>query len=155
MCLLRRPRTADGSGARILDGAAEQGLALAEAERFLPYLIDELEERGYGDEEIKIRMSGCPNACSRPPVAEIGIMGVSPKKYNLYVGGSFEGTRLNRLYEELVDVGELADRIAELVDIYHSIKRQGERFGDFCNRIRVEKLMELRVGLYEERRKTV
>ncbi len=131
------------------------GLALAEAERFLPYLIDELEERGYGDEEIKIRMSGCPNACSRPPVAEIGIMGVSPKKYNLYVGGSFEGTRLNRLYEELVDVGELADRIAELVDIYHSIKRQGERFGDFCNRIRVEKLMELRVGLYEERRKTV
>ena len=116
------------------------GLALAEAERFLPYLIDELEERGYGDEEIKIRMSGCPNACSRPPVAEIGIMGVSPKKYNLYVGGSFEGTRLNRLYEELVDVGELADRIAELIDIYHLDKRPGERFGNFCNRVGVENL---------------
>jgi sulfite reductase (ferredoxin) len=55
------------------------GLALAEAERFLPYLIDELEERGYGEEEIKIRMSGCTNACSRPPVAEIGIMVYHPK----------------------------------------------------------------------------
>jgi sulfite reductase beta subunit-like hemoprotein len=116
------------------------GLALAEAERFLPYLIDELEERGYGDEEIKMRMSGCPNACSRPPVAEVGIMGVSPKKYNLYIGGSFEGTRLNRLYEELIDAGELADRIAELIDIYNLNRIPGERLGDFCNRVGVEKL---------------
>ena len=131
------------------------GLALAEAERFLPYLIDELEERGYGDEEIKIRMSGCPNACSRPPVAEVGIMGVSPKKYNLYVGGSFEGTRLNRLYEELIDAGELADRIAELIDIYHLNKRRGERFGDFCNRVGVEKLKELGIKIYEEHRRVV
>ena len=131
------------------------GLALAEAERFLPYLIDELEERGYGDEEIKIRMSGCPNACSRPPVAEVGIMGVSPKKYNLYVGGSFEGTRLNRLYEELIDAGELADRISELIDIYHLNKRPGERFGDFCNRVGIEKLKELRIKLYEEHRRVV
>ena len=131
------------------------GLALAEAERFLPYLIDELEERGYGDEEIKIRMSGCPNACSRPPVAEVGIMGVSPKKYNLYVGGSFEGTRLNRLYEELIDAGELADRIAELIDIYHLNKRPGERFGDFCNRVGVEKLKELGIKIYEEHRRVV
>lgn len=131
------------------------GLALAEAERFLPYLIDELEERGYGDEEIKIRMSGCPNACSRPPVAEVGIMGVSPKKYNLYVGGSFESTRLNRLYEELIDAGELADRIAKLIDIYHLNKRPGERFGDFCNRVGVEKLKELRIKLYEEHRRVV
>jgi len=119
------------------------GLALAEAERFLPYLIDELEERGYGNEEIKIRMSGCPNACSRPPVAEIGIMGVSPKKYNLYVGGSFEGTRLNRLYEELLDAGDLADRIIELINMYHLNKRPGERFGDFCNLVGVENLKEL------------
>ncbi|HLE25592.1 MAG TPA: NADPH-dependent assimilatory sulfite reductase hemoprotein subunit [Thermodesulfobacteriota bacterium] len=131
------------------------GLALAEAERFLPCLIDELEERGYGDEKIKIRMSGCPNACSRPPVAEVGIMGVSPKKYNLYVGGSFEGTRLNRLYEELIDAGELADRIAELIDIFHLNKRPGERFGDFCNRVGVEKLKELRIKLYEEHRRVV
>jgi sulfite reductase (ferredoxin) len=95
-------------------------------------------------------MSGCTNACSRPPVAEIGIMGVSPKKYNLYVGGSFGSTRLNRLYEELVDVGELADRIAELIDIYHLNKRPGERFGNFCNRVGVERLKELRIRLYEE-----
>src|SRR3990170_4893098 len=81
--------------------------------------------------------------------------GVSAKKYNLYVGGSFEGTRLNRLYEELIDAGELADRIAELIDIYHLNKRPGERFGDFCNRVGVEKLKELGIKIYEEHRRVV
>ncbi len=131
------------------------GLALAEAERVLPHLIDALEERGYEDEEVKIRMSGCPNACSRPPVSEIGIMGVSPEKYNLYVGGSFEGTRLAKLYAELVHADELADRTAELIDVYRLNKKRGERFGDFCNRVGIEELKELTGSLYqEEHRKT-
>jgi Sulfite reductase, beta subunit (hemoprotein) len=131
------------------------GLALAEAERFLPYLLDELEEKGYGNYAIKIRMSGCPNACSRPPVAEIGIMGASPEKYNLYVGGNFMGTRLNRLYEELVDAGELSDRIAELIGVYDLHKKPGESFGDFCNRAGVEKLKQMRSSLSEGHRKAV
>lgn len=125
------------------------GLALAEAERYLPYLIDELEERGYGNERIKIRMSGCPNACSRPPVAEVGLMGASPDKYNLYFGGNFEGTRLNSLYEELVDETELADKIAAVIDLYRIKKKPGEPFGDFCNRLGVEKLKESSTKLRE------
>ncbi|HSE83781.1 MAG TPA: NADPH-dependent assimilatory sulfite reductase hemoprotein subunit [Thermodesulfobacteriota bacterium] len=131
------------------------GLAIAESERFLPYLINELEKRGYGDSGIKIRMSGCPNACSRSPVAEIGIMGVSPEKYNLYVGGSFTGTRLNQLYEELVTADDLADKIGELIDIHRMSKKPGESFGDLCNRLGVEKLKEIRSKLYEKRQRAV
>ncbi|TFG74723.1 MAG: NADPH-dependent assimilatory sulfite reductase hemoprotein subunit [Thermodesulfobacteriales bacterium] len=119
------------------------GLALAESERFLPYLIDELEQRGYGNEAITIRMSGCPNACSRPPVAEIGIMGTSPGKHNIYLGGNHLGTRLNKLYDELVSEDDLADRIAEFIETYHENKMNDERFGDFCHRIGLDQIREL------------
>jgi sulfite reductase beta subunit-like hemoprotein len=119
------------------------GLALAESERFLPYLIDELEKRGYSNEAITIRMSGCPNACSRPPVAEIGIIGTSPGTHNIYLGGNHLGTRLNKLYEEHVSEDDLADRIAEFIEIYRENKKEDERFGDFCHRIGLDKLREL------------
>jgi sulfite reductase (ferredoxin) len=114
------------------------GLALAESERYLPSLIDELEKSGYGGEDIKVRMSGCPNSCSRPPVAEIGIIGTSPHKYNIYIGGSYEGTRLNSLFEEHVDDSLLAERIGSLIDLFNKMKKKGERFGDFCERIGLE-----------------
>jgi len=114
------------------------GLALAESERYLPSLIDELEKRGYGNEDIKMRMSGCPNSCSRPPVAEVGIIGTSPHKYNIYLGGNYEGTRLNKLFEENVDDSILADRISSLIDLYNNVKKKDERFGDFCDRIGLE-----------------
>src|SRR4029453_8088608 len=67
------------------------GLAVAESERYLPDLISELEQRGYGGDRVWNRMSGCPNACSRPPTAEIGLVGRRLNIYNVYVGGSFEG----------------------------------------------------------------
>lgn len=124
------------------------GLALAESERFLPHLIDELERRGYGNESIIIRMSGCPNACSRPPVAEIGIMGTSPGKHNVYLGGNHLGTRLNKLYDELVNEDDLAYRIAEFIEIFHENKKEDERFGDFCHRIGLDKLRELTSNMY-------
>ncbi len=111
------------------------GLALAEAERYMPDLISELEEMGYGGENIKIRMSGCPNSCSRPPVSEIGLIGASPGKYNVYLGGNFEGTRMNSLYEEMVPSSELAARIASFIDFYKTGGSGGEAFGDFCNRV--------------------
>ena len=126
------------------------GLALAESERYMPHLIDQLENMGYANERIKIRMSGCPNACSRPPVAEIGIMGASPGKYSLYFGGNFEGTRLNKLYEELVDESVLADRIGEVIDSYRQNKIQDETFGDFCHRLGKETLKEIASGFRKE-----
>jgi sulfite reductase (ferredoxin) len=119
------------------------GLALAESERYLPSLIDELEKRGFGEEDIKMRMSGCPNSCSRPPVAEIGIIGTSPHKYNIYLGGNYEGTRLNKLFEEHVDDSVLADRIGSLLDLYKNLTTNDERFGDFCDRVGLEKIKSM------------
>ena len=120
------------------------GLAIAEAERFLPFLIDDLEERGYGNEKIKIRMSGCPNSCSRPPVSEIGIIGASVRKYNLYLGGDFYGRRLNRLFLELVDDTELANKISRLIDYWKANRqKEDEDFGDFCNNYDFAKLKQI------------
>lgn len=91
------------------------GLALAEAERALPNIIDELENLGFGEETVSIRMSGCPNSCSRPPVAEIGIIGMSANKYNIYTGGALEGTRLNKIHKENVAGEKIAEEIAALL----------------------------------------
>jgi sulfite reductase beta subunit-like hemoprotein len=110
------------------------GLAVAEAERFLPGVIDELERRGYGDERVWIRMSGCPNSCSRPPTAEIGIIGRSLNLYTVYVGGSFAGTRLARLYRENVRGHDLADVLAATLDQWRSERAEGEDFGDWAHR---------------------
>ena len=83
------------------------GLALAEAERYLPDLVTALEAElaqvGLSDDEITIRMTGCPNGCARPYLAEIGLVGRMPGVYNLYLGGAFDGTRLSKLYRR--DVG--------------------------------------------------
>ena len=83
------------------------GLALAESERYLPDLMtrleDELERVGLAQDDITIRMTGCPNGCARPYLAEIGLVGRSPGLYNLYLGGAFDGARMNKLYRR--DVG--------------------------------------------------
>lgn len=110
------------------------GLAVAESERYLPDVITELEQRGYGSERVWIRMSGCPNACSRPPTAEIGIVGRSLGLYNVYVGGSFEGTRLARLYRPDVRAHALVDLLAELIDQWRNNRTPGEAFGDWADR---------------------
>ena len=110
------------------------GLAVAESERYLPDLIGELEQRGYGNDRVWIRMSGCPNACSRPPTAEIGLIGRSLNMYNVYVGGSFEGTRLAKLYREEVRTGALIDLLAELLDQWKRERDDGEAFGDWASR---------------------
>ena len=116
-------------------------LAIAEAERFLPSLIDDLDKRGYGNEKIKIRMSGCPNSCSRPPVSEIGLIGASLNKYNIYLGGDFYGKRLNRLFLELIDGDELANKISRLINYWRINRKKGdEPFGDFCNNRDFEEL---------------
>lgn len=118
-------------------------LALAEAERYLPKVITELENLGFGKEALTVRISGCPNSCSRPPVAELGIIGLSANKYNIYVGGDFEGTKINKVYLETVPSNNLVPEIAKLFKTYKSNSLNGERFGDFCNRVGVEKLKEL------------
>jgi len=114
------------------------GLALAESERTLPALIDTLEARlaelGLAREPISIRMTGCPNGCARPYMSEVGIVGVSADRYNVYLGGSTESVRLNRLYKEMVPGGELAAELDSLFTAYAREREADESFGDFCNR---------------------
>jgi sulfite reductase (NADPH) hemoprotein beta-component len=115
------------------------GLALAESERYLPDLVDALdgviEEAGLRDDEIVIRMSGCPNGCSRPYLAEIGLVGRNPGKYNLYLGAAFDGTRLNKLYRQDVGHEEIVAALAPLIGSYARERLPGERFGDFVIRM--------------------
>lgn len=112
--------------------------AMAEAERYMPELIDKSEEllNQYGlyQDDIKIRMTGCPNGCGRSVMGEIGLIGKSPGRYNLYLGGDFEGERLNKLYKENLDEAALLNIFNELFDNYASKRNQGERFGDFVIR---------------------
>ncbi len=110
------------------------GLAVAEAERYLPTLLDALEARGFGAEQVNLRLSGCPNSCSRPPTAEIGIIGRSSGKYNVYVGGCRAGTRLARLYRAEVKAAELPDLIGALVTRWRAERLAGESFGDWATR---------------------
>jgi sulfite reductase (NADPH) hemoprotein beta-component len=113
-------------------------LAMAEAERYLPSLITKLErvlaENGLADDAITIRMSGCPNGCSRPYVAEIGFTGRAPGKYNVYLGGGFHGQRLNRPYLENVGEDRILNELAGIVSRYAREREAGERFGDFTIR---------------------
>ena len=114
------------------------GLALAESERYLPDLISELEETiesaGLRHDAITIRMTGCPNGCGRPFIAEIGFVGRAPGKYNVYLGGGFFGQRLNKLYRESVKAGEIKSLLAPIIEDYAKDRNAGERFGDFVIR---------------------
>jgi sulfite reductase (NADPH) hemoprotein beta-component len=114
------------------------GLAMAESERYLPSLLDKIEailvENGLSGEPITIRMSGCPNGCSRPYIAEIGLTGRAPGKYNLYLGGGFHGERLNRMIRENVGEATILEVLAEVLARYARDRQTGEHFGDFTIR---------------------
>ncbi len=111
------------------------GLAVAESERYLPDVIGELEQRGLGNDRVWIRMSGCPNACSRPPSAEIGIVGRSLGLYNVYVGGSFEGTRLCSLHFPDVRADKLVDVLAGTIEQWKNERNEGKSYGDWSHRV--------------------
>jgi len=128
------------------------GLAVAESERYLPDVITELENRGYGQDRVWIRMSGCPNACSRPPTAEIGLVGRSLGLYNVFVGGSFEGTRLARLYRPDVRSAELVDVLAESLDQWRVSRARGEAFGDWAARVLVPEVVHASLSSQEAAR---
>jgi len=114
------------------------GLALAESERYLPDLVTELdtviEEAGLREDAVTIRMTGCPNGCARPYLAEIAMVGRAPGKYNLYLGGGFVGNRLNKLYRESVKSEELKPILQPMIESYAKEREDGERFGDFVIR---------------------
>ncbi|WP_394173022.1 assimilatory sulfite reductase (NADPH) hemoprotein subunit [Guptibacillus hwajinpoensis] len=114
------------------------GLAMAEAERYLPSLIDKIEvivdEAGLRDEEIVIRMSGCPNSCSRPTLGEIAFIGKAPGKYNMYLGAGFVGDRLSKLYKENIGEEEILQSLKPILFKFAKEKEENEHFGDYVIR---------------------
>lgn len=115
------------------------GLALAESERAMPGLLTRLEsllrELGLEGEEIITRMTGCPNGCARPYLAELAFVGKAPNKYQIYLGGNESGTRLNRLYKDSVKGDDLLAELRPLLARFARERAPGERFGDFCERV--------------------
>lgn len=126
------------------------GLAMAESERYLPSLIDQLDTllaaNGLAGDAITIRMTGCPNGCARPTIAEIGLVGKGPGRYNLYLGAGFAGDRLGCLYRDNIDEGEIIDALSPLFVRYASERTANERFGDFV--IRVGVVREVKAGRF-------
>ncbi|MFT3756509.1 MAG: assimilatory sulfite reductase (NADPH) hemoprotein subunit [Pseudoxanthomonas sp.] len=114
------------------------GLAMAEAERYLPDFTAKLqpllEKHGLRDAPILLRISGCPNGCSRPYLAEIALVGKAPGRYNLMLGGSHHGQRLNTLYRENITEPQILDELEPLFARYASERNAGEHFGDFLHR---------------------
>lgn len=114
------------------------GLAMAESERYLPVLITKveefLEENGLRSDSIVMRMTGCPNGCARPWLAEVAFVGKAFGAYNMYLGGGYHGQRLNKLYRSSIKEDEILDIMKVLVRRYAQEREEGERFGDFMIR---------------------
>ncbi|MEN9576366.1 MAG: hypothetical protein RL514_4221 [Verrucomicrobiota bacterium] len=115
------------------------GLALAESERALPGLVDRIEklcgDLGLGAEEIVIRSTGCPNGCARPYMAEIAFVGKAPGRYQLWLGGNASGTRLNKLFKDVIKEAELETELRPLLARFATERTASERFGDWCDRV--------------------
>lgn len=120
------------------------GLATAESERVFPDVIASLEQLlsslGLEKEAISIRMTGCSNGCARPYIADIGFVGRTPGKYDLFLGGDLMGARLNQLYKETVPIASFVDELKPILTRYTLERESNERFGDFCARLGMENL---------------
>src|SRR6516165_8386457 len=126
------------------------GLALTEAERVREDIVGaiaaRLERWGLERERLSVRITGCPNGCARPYSGDIGIVGRVPGFYSLYVGGDFEGTRLNQAIAERLDIAGLADALDPLFALFAASRTAGEGFGDFCHRIGITALQQVIEG---------
>lgn len=114
------------------------GQAITESERILPSVAEgiqaQLNEAGLGEQPVVLRTTGCPNGCSRPYTAEIGIVGESVELYTIYLGGSPVADRLARPWKRLVKLGEIPSVLRPLMDAYKATRRPEEPFGDWCAR---------------------
>ena len=117
------------------------GLAMAESERYLPELItkleDCLEEHGMRHDSIVMRMTGCPNGCARPWLAEVAFVGKAYGAYNMYLGGGYHGERLNKLYRSSIGEEEILDIMKSMLKRYAAERHDGEHFGDWTIRSKI------------------
>jgi len=123
------------------------GLAVAEAERALPTLVRQLtallDELGLAEERISFRMSGCPNGCSRPYLGDVGFVGTTLGKYDLMLGGDFDGTRLNRVFAPNVPIAEIPALLRPLFVEFRARHDPGEGFGNWVERVGFDGLRPL------------
>ncbi|MCO7253454.1 assimilatory sulfite reductase (NADPH) hemoprotein subunit [Dickeya oryzae] len=129
-------------------------LAMAEAERFLPEFVTQVEgimqKHGVGDDHIVLRVTGCPNGCGRAMLAEIGLVGKAIGRYNLHIGGNREGTCIPRMYRENITEKEILTEIDQLVARWASERENGEGFGDFAIRAGIIKpVLDPAVDFYD------
>ena len=114
------------------------GLAMAESERYAPSFISKIEallaDHGLAGAPINVRITGCPNGCARPFLAEIALVGKAPGRYNLYLGGAADGSRLTVPYRDNITEGEILELLAQALGCYAATRTPGERFGDFVIR---------------------
>lgn len=126
------------------------GQAITESERIMPQVVAEIQDQlnrvGLSSQVVHLRTSGCPNGCSRPYTAEIGIVGASVDMYTIYLGASPLGTRLGTMFAQNVKRHELAGRLQPIIEYYAAMRQPGEQFGDFCHRVGVASLHEVAIG---------
>lgn len=116
-------------------------LAMAEAERMLPAFVTDIEgllaKHALADDAIIFRVTGCPNGCGRAMLAEVGLVGKAPGRYNLHLGGNLEGTRIPRLYQENITEPQILAELDSLIGRWAKERNSNECFGDFVIRVGV------------------
>jgi sulfite reductase (NADPH) hemoprotein beta-component len=116
---------------------------MAEAERYLPDAVTQIEgflaKHGLAEESIIYRVTGCPNGCGRAMLAEVGLVGKGPGKYNFHLGGNREGTRIPRMYKENIGEQEIMAELDSLIGRWAKERNESEAFGDFLIRAEVIK----------------
>jgi sulfite reductase (NADPH) hemoprotein beta-component len=114
-------------------------LALTESERYLPSLIGKIDallvEKGLGGEAINVRMTGCPNGCARPYIAEVGFVGRNPGRYNVHLGGAKDGSRVAPMVAEDVDEAGILTLLGGWFEAFAAGRQEDEGFGDFAVRV--------------------
>ncbi|HIK25871.1 MAG: sulfite reductase, ferredoxin dependent [Thermosynechococcus sp. Uc] len=122
------------------------GLAITESERAMPGVLERIrclmDRLGLQNEHFVIRMTGCPNGCARPYLAELGFVGIVPGAYQIWLGGSPDQTRLAEVYIERLPIAELETALEPLLVFYRNRRQSGESFGDFCHRVGFAALRE-------------
>jgi sulfite reductase (ferredoxin) len=114
------------------------GLAVTESERVMPTVLGNIEaemtRQGLSEERITVHMTGCPNGCARPFTPDVGLVGKAREKYTLYLGGNAQGTRIGFIYDDMVPLEEIHQRLSPLLAYFRADRQKGESFGDFCFR---------------------
>ena len=108
-----------------------------------------MRELGLEQEELGVRMTGCPNGCARPYQSDIGIVGRSGEKYTLFVGGHVLGHRLNFVLRDLVHRDDIVRLLRPVLVKFKEERTSGETFGDYCQRVGPEALQKLLLNLVE------